>query len=77
MKPSPEKIIEEALQLEPKSRAFIAKSLIESLDSEEDFPISEEWHQEIRQRCEEIDSGKIELVDWDTVLSTLRNKFPS
>ena len=47
-----------------------------SLDFEEDFPISEEWGQEIRRRCEEIDSGKAVLVDGDTVLSNLRKKYP-
>jgi len=77
MKPSPQKIIEDAMQLESTTRAFVAESLLESLDFEEDFPISEEWGKEIRRRCEEIDSGKAVLVDGDTVLSKLRNKYPS
>lgn len=77
MKPSPQKIIEDAMQLEPTTRAFVAESLLESLDFEEDFSISEEWRKEIRKRCEEIDSGKAVLVDGDTVLSKLRNKYPS
>ena len=76
MKPSPQKIIEDAMRLEPTTRAFVAESLLESLDFEEDFPISEEWGQEIRRRCEEIDSGKAVLVDGDTVLSNLRKKYP-
>ena len=77
MKPSPQKILEDAMQLEPTTRAFVAESLLESLDFEEDFSLSEEWAQEIRRRCEEIDSGKAVLVDGDTVLSNLRKKFPS
>ncbi|WP_454064126.1 addiction module protein [Candidatus Nitrospira salsa] len=77
MRPSPPKIIEEAMQLEPTTRAFVAESLLEGLDFEEDFSISEEWANEIRRRCEEIDSGKAVLVDGDTVLANLRKKFPS
>ncbi|MEO8327495.1 MAG: addiction module protein [Nitrospirota bacterium] len=77
MKPSPQKIIEDAMQLEPTTRAFVAESLLQSLDFEEEFSLSEEWVQEIRRRCEEIDSGKAVLVDGDTVSSQLRKKFPS
>ncbi|MCA9469480.1 MAG: addiction module protein [Nitrospira sp.] len=77
MKPSPQKIIDEAMKLEPTTRAFVVESLLESLDFEEDFSLSEEWTQEIRRRCEEIDSGKTALVDGETVLSNLHNKYPS
>lgn len=77
MKPSPQKIIEDAMQLEPTTRAFVAESLLQSLDFEEDFPLSEEWVQEIRRRCEEIDSGKAVLVEGKTVISQLQKKYPS
>ena len=77
MKPSPHKIIEDAMQLEPTTRAFVAESLLQSLDFEEEFSLSEEWVQEIRRRCEEIDSGKAVLVDGETVFSQLRKKYPS
>ncbi len=77
MKPNPQKIIEDAMQLEPTTRAFVAESLLESLDFEEDFSLSEEWNQEIRRRCEEIDSGKAVLVEGETVLANLRKKYPS
>ena len=50
MKPDPKKILDEALQLEPTTRAYVAEILLESLDFEEDFAISEEWMQEIRRR---------------------------
>lgn len=55
---------------------FLDRSL-ESLDFEEGFALSEEWVQEIRRRCEEIDSGKAVLVDGETVLANLRKKYPS
>ncbi len=67
MKPSPQKIIEDAMQLEPTTRAFVAKALLESLDFEEDFSISEEWGKEIRRRCEEVDRGSATTVSWEDV----------
>lgn len=75
MKPSPQKIIEDAMQLEPESRAFVAESLLQSLDFEEDFSLSEEWKQEIRRRCQEIDSGQAALIEGEKVLSQLRKKY--
>ncbi len=38
MNPDPQRIIDEAMQLEPSTRAFIAEALLETLDFEEDFP---------------------------------------
>ena len=75
MKPDPKKILDEAMQLEPAVRAFIAESLLESLDFEEDFPVSEEWLEEIRRRCDEIDSVKSKLLESETVINELRMKY--
>jgi len=49
--------------------------LLESLDFEEDFAISEEWMQEIRCRCEEFDSGKAKLTGNESVIAELRGKY--
>ncbi len=77
MEPSPQKIIEDAMQLEPTTRAFVAESILQSLDFEEDFSLSEEWVQEIRRRCKEIDTGKAVLIDGETMFSQLRKNYPS
>lgn len=74
-KPDPKKILDEAMQLEPSARAFIAETLLESLDLDQDFPVSQEWLKEIRRRCAEIDSGKATLLDSDTVINELREKY--
>ena len=74
MKPEAKKILEDAMRLEPTARALIAETLLESLDFEEDFAISQAWREEIRRRCEEIDSGKARLIDSDTVMTELRSK---
>lgn len=74
MKADAKKILEEAMHLEPSTRAFIAETLLESLDFEEDFEISPAWRDEIQRRCEQIDRGETELVDSDTVMAELRKK---
>jgi hypothetical protein len=74
-KPDPKKILDEAMQLDPAARAFVAETLLESLDLDQDFAISEEWLEEIRRRCAEIDSGKAQLLDSTTVINELRGKY--
>lgn len=74
MSPNAKKILEEAMQLEPGTRAFIAETLLESLDFEEDFEIAQAWRDEIQRRCTQIDRGEVELIDSDTVMAELRKK---
>ncbi len=74
-KPDAKKILDEALQLEPTTRAFVAETLLDSLDLERDQPVSKEWLAEIHRRCNEIDSGKTTLVDSVMVLNELRGKY--
>jgi hypothetical protein len=68
-------IAEKALGLSPPGRAYIAEILLESLDFEEDFPISEEWISEIQKRCHEIDNGSVKLISGEAGLSNLREEY--
>lgn len=74
-KPDPKKILDDAMQLEPTARAFVAETLLESLDLDQDFVVSQEWLEEIRRRCAEIDSGKATLLDSAMVINELRGKY--
>lgn len=74
-KPDPKKILDEAMQLEPTTRAFIAETLLESLELDQNFPVPQEWLEEIRRRCTEIDSGKATLLDGAMVINELREKY--
>lgn len=74
-KPDAKKILDEAMQLDPTARAFVAETLLESLDVDQDFAVSQEWLDEIRRRCAEIDSGKAQLLDSTVVLNELRGKY--
>ncbi len=71
----PKRIIDEAMQLEPSIRAFIAEALLETLDFEEDFPISDAWLEEIRRRCDAIDNGTARLVDHESAIAQLRTSL--
>ena len=66
-----EKIIAEALELPSEVRALVAERLIESLEFEEPLELSDEWREEIRRRCKEIDDGTVELLDGDEVFARL------
>lgn len=68
-------LTDKALKLPPNARAYISEALLESLDFDEDFPISKEWISEIQKRCHEIDDGKKALISGEKVLSNLHNKY--
>lgn len=64
-----DRIMSEALGLPANARAFVAEKLLESLDAIPGEPISDAWREEVRKRCREIDEGRGELIDADTVFS--------
>jgi hypothetical protein len=68
-------IIKNAMSLPTNLRASLAEILLESLDFEDDFPVNDEWMIEIEKRCQEIDEGKIELIEGEYGLSQLRAKY--
>ncbi|NQU63185.1 MAG: addiction module protein [SAR324 cluster bacterium] len=65
-----EKTINEALGLPAQIRAWLAEKLLESLETEEAFEISEEWKIEIRKRCVDIDEGRVVLKEADEVFQS-------
>ncbi|TAL55732.1 MAG: addiction module antitoxin RelB [Methylovulum sp.] len=70
-----ETLTEQALKLAPASRAQIAEILLESLDYEEDFIVSEAWRQEIQKRCKEIDADPAILIDGEKVMDELKQRY--
>jgi len=70
-----QKIIDDAMQLEPGARALVAETLLESLDLGTDFDVSETWHAEIGRRCADIDGGALNLIRGDQALAELRAKY--
>jgi len=68
MNPKIEHVMKQALELPSQVRAFIAEKLLESLDFEEPFEVSNEWRDEINRRCRQIDEGEVQLIPGDKVL---------
>ena len=60
-------------------RAFLASKLIESLDAngEGQAELSDEWKEEIHQRCREIDEGTARLVDAEEAFAKAYARLPS
>ena len=55
-------LLREALELPPEARAFLAGSLIDSLDDEIDEDVEAAWDVEVARRLKELDEGKVKLV---------------
>lgn len=72
-----QRIIDEALKLEPSARAMIAETLLDSLDAGTDLAISDAWREEIRRRCAEIDKGTVELIPGERAMGELWAKYGS
>lgn len=68
-------LAEQALKLEAASRAQLAEILLESLDYEEDFIVSEAWRQEIQKRCQQIDANPSILLDGAQVMAELKLRY--
>jgi putative addiction module component (TIGR02574 family) len=61
-------ILKKALALPPETRAAIADSLLESLESSpRDEGVEQAWAEEIKRRVEDVDSGRVQLIPHEEV----------
>lgn len=72
---STEELIKEALALSREARALLAEKLLESLDFRDDFELSPAWREEIRRRCQELESGAVKPVPADEVFRKVTERF--
>lgn len=72
MKTATTQMIDEVLSLPKPVRAFLTEKLLESLEYDDDFQMSEEWKLEIQRRCKEIDDGTTELISFEKVYQELQ-----
>ena len=63
-------VLGDALELDVRARAKLAKELIASLDRE-DADAETLWQDEIRARLASVDDGTAKLSDWDDVYARL------
>jgi len=67
MRKSADKVLAEALRLDPKARAELATELLASLEGPSDLDAEAAWEDEIRRRVAAIEAGTAELEPWDAV----------
>ena len=60
------KVFAEALRLPVEARAALASRLIESLDDSVDEDAEAAWGEEIAQRIQDLDKGKVKAVPWSS-----------
>ena len=68
----PAEVLRDALELPLEARAALVDSLIESLDQIVDEGVEEAWREEIYRRLQQIDSGAIQLIQWEDARRRLR-----
>jgi putative addiction module component (TIGR02574 family) len=77
MTPEVSKVLERALTLSTRDRGFLIDQLIASLD---DGPaeegVEEAWAAEIKQRVDDIQSGKVKMIPAEEVIRELAKGFP-
>ena len=64
-------LIREAAELPEADRATLAGAMIESLDPAPSSAVAAAWAREIERRVREVDSGSVELLDWQDVRAEL------
>ena len=65
-----EAVAAQAMKLPPSERADLADKLWLSVNSREEVDAA--WDAEIARRIQQIDSGEVECVPWETVMAELR-----
>jgi putative addiction module component (TIGR02574 family) len=65
-------VLKDALDLPPSERADLIEAIAASLDG---FALGEEWEEEIRQRVQDIDSGRVQPVPGEEVLSRIEQRL--
>ena len=63
----------EALQLDPSTRASLARDLLVSLDDLSEAEVDRLWLEEAVRRDEEMASGKVQPIPMDEVFAELRS----
>ncbi|MDP1649439.1 MAG: addiction module protein [Rubrivivax sp.] len=72
--PTPIEIVEaQAMKLTPNERADLADKLWLSVNSKDEVDAA--WEAEIARRIQQIDSGEVGYIPWETVMAELRAKF--
>jgi putative addiction module component (TIGR02574 family) len=71
-----DRLLEEALQLQPNERARLAAELLSSLDDQDD-DVKTAWAAEITRRAADAETDPDDEEDWRTALNDVRREVLS
>ena len=62
-----DKLLRQALELDPKAREELATLLLESVPGESQEEVDAAWDATIRRRVQELESGAVQTIPWEDV----------
>jgi tetrahydromethanopterin S-methyltransferase subunit G len=71
MSPDAQRLLEEARKLSPEERDWLAECLLIKDETASAAEVEAAWSDEIKRRLDEIDSGRVEMIAGDVVLSEM------
>jgi putative addiction module component (TIGR02574 family) len=71
MSPNAQKLLDEARQLSPKEREWIAECLLINDENITAAEVGAAWDAEIKRRLDEIDSGAVKMISHEEFLADL------
>lgn len=68
-------LLAQALTLPESERAKLAARLLESLDTQTQSDIDEEWVAEIERRCAAVDEGTLATSEWNDMRARIEREI--
>jgi putative addiction module component (TIGR02574 family) len=75
MSPDAQRLLEEARQLAPDEREWLAECLLIKDESPSAVEVESAWGAEIKRRLDEIDSGAVEMIPGDEVMARMLDRL--
>jgi putative addiction module component (TIGR02574 family) len=72
MSPNAQRLLDEARQLSPDEREWLAESLLIDEEGVSAAEVKSAWDAEIKRRLDEIDSGAVEMIPGKVVLAQMK-----
>jgi len=71
MSPNAQRLLDEARQLPPDEREWLAEFLLIKEEKVSSAEVESAWGDEIKRRLDEIDSGAVKMIPGDEVLARM------
>ena len=71
-----QRILTEAMALDPDERNEIAEQLLGSVEPSTDPAYMAAWETEIRRRIDDVDAGRVTMIPADRALEMIRGAVP-